>query len=81
MGQVIYHKCIIPQKGQKMKEKKTITITREEFKKRAVDATVEIVDDALKRDEGMGLFSLLLSGIIASNLETALFEEEKENGN
>lgn len=61
--------------------KKTITITREEFKKRAVDATVEIVDDALKRDEGMGLFSLLLSGIIASNLETALFEEEKENGN
>lgn len=64
-----------------MEEKKTITITREEFKERLAKASAEIVSDAMEADVDIGIPVLLLSAIIAGNLETALFEEEKENGN
>ena len=81
-GQVVYHKCIIPRKGQNMEEKKkTITITREEFKERLAKASAEIVSDAMEADVDIGIPVLLLSAIIGGNLEIALFEEEKENGN
>lgn len=44
-------------------------------------ASAEIVSDAMEADVDIGIHALLLSAIIAGNLEIALFEEEKENGN
>lgn len=62
-------------------KKKTITLTREEFKSKAADALAEVITKMSNGDIVDTMKLAVTAAVFGAEIEIALFKEEEKDGN